>query len=306
VPISVTTVRKGQMATRDMLYGDPSDPHWAAAWTRFGPELRAEAALPKLSGPRVRTSSRSVLPAIRPSNGTQAAAGPTTDPVCMCVDHDCLRRFCVPPNPNDAPYFGEEVGSALNSCNVPEYNLSGPYWAGRSYSYLVRLSTVPAAGVSPGTTFLQLVAGHASWDITYNDCAMAPQGHFDTTFSGDSGTRPASNTADGANVIDFGDVAAIGCPGTLACTWTFWDGANHLYETDQRYDAFAPWSGSFFPDSTTYDVWGVATHESGHSLGLAHANSSTWLTMYYQSFRGAIRARSLAQGGVYGLQARYP
>ena len=54
------------------------------------------------------------------------------------------------------------------------------------------------------------------------------------------------------------------------------------------------------------DFQAVATHESGHSIGLDHANSSSALTMYYAIAAGATQARTLARGDVLGMRTRYP
>ena len=85
--------------------------------------------------------------------------------------------------------------------------------------------------------------------------------------------------ADGLSVTDRGDVASVGCAGALACTFVFTDGAGTITETDQRYNESITFSN--VGAAGAYDYQGVGTHESGHSIGLHHANTSDALTMYY-------------------------
>ena len=87
---------------------------------------------------------------------------------------------------------------------------------------------------------------------------------------------------------------------TLACTWTF---NSPISETDQRYNRAFRWSTT--GRAGYYDVESAAAHETGHSIGLGHAGSSPFLTMYHQICAGCTRARTLARGDVRGMRALY-
>jgi hypothetical protein len=97
---------------------------------------------------------------------------------------------------------------------------------------------------------------------------------------------------------------AVNCAGALACTLVWHDGAGTITETDQRYSQSVTFSN--VGAAGAYDYQAVGTHESGHSIGLTHANTSDALTMYYAVRAGTTHTRSLAKGDVLGLRARYP
>ena len=104
-------------------------------------------------------------------------------------------------------------------------------------------------------------------------------------------------------MTDKGSLASI-CPGALACTWLFSNEISRTTETDQRYNENFTFSN--VGASGAYDYESISAHETGHSIGLDHANSSSALTMYFQIASGTTHARSLAKGDVLGLRARYP
>jgi len=185
------------------------------------------------------------------------------------------------------------------SCANREYHFEGPRLAGGRYAYEARVASMPHGAKDRRA----ITKGHHTWDRTRNDCGLPDVTSIKTTYRGTTKTTPHTY-ADGVNVIDFGDPAKLGCaPGTLACTHWNWDGANFFTDIDQRYGAEYEWSTT--GAKGRYDLWSVAAHESGHALGLAHANSSSWLTMYYQASLGCTKWRTLAAGDALGLRCRY-
>ena len=84
----------------------------------------------------------------------------------------------------------------------------------------------------------------------------------------------------------------------------FTDGTGATTESDQRYSDKTTFSN--VGAAGAYDFQSVATHETGHTIGLGHANSSDNLTMFYAIGAGETQARSLAKGDVMGMRARYP
>ena len=58
-----------------------------------------------------------------------------------------------------------------------------------------------------------------------------------------------------------------------------------------------------------YDVYNVATHESGHSIGVDgdyEADTHGNLTMYCCAYHGETKDRSLARGDILGMRDLYP
>ena len=148
-----------------------------------------------------------------------------------------------------------------------------------------------------------VTAGHHAWDITRNSCGYRDQRNISSRYLGHfSGT--VHTQADGRSVIDRGRLDRL-CASSvaLACTWTFTTSAGAV-ETDQRYGTGWPWATR--RRAGFYDVESVAAHESGHSIGLNHSNSSRYLTMFHQMCAGCLRGRTLARGDVRGLRSLYP
>ena len=111
-------------------------------------------------------------------------------------------------------------------------------------------------------------------------------------------------------MIDKGEVGNITRCGrstvAVACSWLQPGPADQPFaENDQRYDDDYRFtnSGSL---GGTYDYQHIATHESGHSLGLDHSSASRWLTMYPQAPSGSTIWRTLALGDVLGMRNIYP
>jgi matrixin len=145
-----------------------------------------------------------------------------------------------------------------------------------------------------------IVRGHHAWDDTRNSCGYTDQ---DNVFSSYRGTTGGSihTVADGRSVVDFGRLDALcGSAATLACTWTF---NNPITETDQRYNRAFRWSTT--RRQGYYDVESAAAHETGHTIGLGHAGTSPFLTMYQQICAGCTRGRTLGRGDVRGMRALY-
>lgn len=120
----------------------------------------------------------------------------------------------------------------------------------------------------------------------------------------------AADTAapDGINEVYFG---AVDSPGAIAVTivWGVFSGPTfqrQLVEWDQVYDDVDyPWSGS--GETNKMDFENIATHELGHSVGMADLYNSTCATetMYgYASF-GETQKRDLNTGDIKGINGLY-
>ena len=191
------------------------------------------------------------------------------------------------------------TAAAGAECTAGQYAFWPGAWTGRWYSYAANRSRFNYND----NIIASIVAGHRAWDTTYNSCGYADITNLTSSYAGSS-TATAHTSPDGTSVVDRGDLVGVGCAGALACTWLFPNGSGVATETDQRYNEAL--SFSTVGAAGAYDYQAVATHESGHSIGLDHANSSSALTMYYAIAAGATQARTLARGDVLGLRTRYP
>ncbi len=272
----VTTEHLEPGVAVDMLYGDPTERAWAE-------DFRATRAARRAA----------VIPPTVPSP-TPPAAVPSS----------------LPPEPaREAPGRGEKKADgegltaraavAGDACTNSQYALWLGAWTSRNYGYYVNRSRFDWND----NTVTSLIVSHTNWDRTANSCGIPDATNLNSWHLGSTATT-IHTYADGASVIDRGDMASVGCAGALACTFMFTDGAGTITETDQRYNQAVTFSN--VGASGAYDYQSVGTHESGHSIGLTHANSSDALTMYYAVRAGTTHARSLARGDVIGLRVRYP
>jgi hypothetical protein len=204
-----------------------------------------------------------------------------------------------PPPPAPAPAEGVvRAAVAGDACSTTQYAFMGSPWAARAYAYRVNRGRFNWND----TSVTSIVHGHANWDRTYNSCGLNDITNLASWHLG-STSATIHTYADGASIVDKGSMSAVGCAGALACTWLFMSGGTAV-ETDQRYNEAVTWSN--VGAAGAYDYQAVATHESGHGIGLNHATASDALTMYPTIGAGTTHARTLAKGDVLGLRARYP
>jgi hypothetical protein len=264
------------------LYGDPTEPTWSNEFRAARATLRA-AVLP----PTVPAATPPVVPA--PSE-PEAMPAPATATTARARSRS--RR---------AVRGGQTARAAVaaDACTNSQYAMWIGVWAGRSYGYQINRSRFNYND----TTVSSLVDGHRTWDLTRNDCGYNDITNLTSAYVG-STSSTIHSYADGYSITDKGDLASVGCAGALACTWNFTNSAGATTETDQRYNQNITFSN--VGAAGAYDYESISTHESGHSIGLDHANSSDALTMYYAIRSGSTSARTLAKGDVMGLRARYP
>jgi hypothetical protein len=280
VPLTVSTPQR----TLSTLYAGAGDPRWAARLAR-------------------RRDPDPVV--LAPTNGVDVGL-PTTiaPPVGTAVPAAPIKAGIGPFDARSSQLAATAAGG--DSCTNGQFNRfpGVERWTQRSYQYQLNYGSFG----NNDSTALALIAGHRVWDQTYNDCGYGDQNNIVSVYAGTTTTR-ASTTADGVSVVDKGEVFDLGCgsfpddPVALACTLVFRAGGGYV-ETDQRYDDDSDFTN--VAASGAYDYWAAATHESGHSLGLDHASSSSYLTMYPQMSPDDVRERTLARGDVLGMRTIYP
>jgi hypothetical protein len=285
VPLTVST----PLRSTSMLYAGASDPRWVARVARRrDPD---PVVLAPTNGVDVDLPSR-IAPA--------AAAAPPATPAQPAIGSlDTLSSQFETTTAATAAAGGD-------SCTNGQFNRfpGVERWTQRSYQYHIN----SASFGNNDSTVLALVAGHRVWDQTYNDCGIGDQNNISSVYAGATGAR-ASGTADGVSAVDKGEVFDLGCgrfpddPIVLACTVVFRAGGGYV-ETDQRYDDDSDFTN--VAAAGAYDYWAVAAHESGHSIGLDHAPSSPYLTMYPEMSPGDVQQRTLARGDVIGMRTIYP
>jgi len=256
------------------LYGDPAEPSWARAFRADRAALRSAVIPPTAATPM--------------SPKSQAPAG---------------ERPAVPRRPATSPsrVGGGQIAVAAvdgDACSTTQYSFMGAPWASRSYGYAINRGRFNWND----TSVVSIVYGHANWDRTYNSCGLNDITNLASWHLG-STSATIHSYSDGQSIVDKGDMSSVGCAGALACTWLFTSGGVAV-ETDQRYSQAVTWSN--VGAAGAYDYQAVATHESGHGIGLNHATSSDALTMYPTIAAGTTHSRTLAKGDVLGLRARYP
>ena len=247
-------------------YAEAGDPGFAAQWRASGARERA-AAMP----PTRATSAR----------GTRTG-------VAASRAHMPLAR----------------ASQGGDSCSNGRYAYSGLRIFSGRYGYRANLARMPQGEASRQA----ITQGHHTWNNTVNDCGFPDVANVTAQFLGSTSATPHS-FADGVNVVDFGDIGNVGggcggrVAGVLACAWGSTHDGRYFDDIDQRYSTGFSWSTS--GASGRYDTWSIAAHESGHSVGLAHTSSSSWLTMYPQASTGSTRWRTLGYGDARGLRCRY-
>jgi hypothetical protein len=171
-----------------------------------------------------------------------------------------------------------------------------PFWV-----YRWRLNT-GAFGRSAATTAAMQWA-HLHWDDDYNDCGIGDSNILRSTYAGSTGATSHS-VADGVSTIDKGKMSSVGCGGFLACTRDFYSTVYPWFaESDQRFSDAVTWTNAGAPGA--YDYESVATHETGHTIGLDHETASAALTMWPSITKGSTAARTLGRGDILGVNSVY-
>ena len=269
-------LRDGELLTRFMRYPDARDPLWAENW---------------------KTERDATLARTLPVTGGRLEPAPGAE---------------VPDEQT-----GGGNGNPGTGCNNITYGLNGRKWSLRMFTYHTYYPSLPGPQDQARSA---IINGFNSWQNTINACNYSDGNNIIAMWAADA-TRPASASPDSYSVVDFGDMVSFGCTSSaLACAYLF-GAAPNATETDIRFRSGClgqqepkgcyTWKVS---DSQlgSYDLWSVAAHEAGHSIGLtdlygdAATSTIDELTMYGVASINTIHPRTLGAGDVLGMRRLYP
>ena len=117
-----------------------------------------------------------------------------------------------------------------------------------------------------------------------------------------------TSSPDGVNEVYFADVSSSGAI-AVTIVWGVFGGPTFqrkLVEWDQIYDDMDfDWSSA--GEASKMDFENIATHELGHSVGMADLYNSTCSeeTMYGYATNGETKKRDLHQGDIEGINKLY-
>lgn len=169
-------------------------------------------------------------------------------------------------------------------CTATGYTFTGWKWN------VVENYKVQAGGGISSATALSIF--QTSGDVWDNQVAANIYG----SVSSGSGSVPVNN---GVNQFNWANLAST----TIASTWT-WSSGGVASESDASYNTDFAWSSS--GASGAMDLQNIATHELGHTFGMGHSSSGSCLTMYPSGSLGETQKRTLGDGDINGIKARYP
>ncbi len=194
------------------------------------------------------------------------------------------------------------------SCANQYYNTLGADWPTNTTDPYYTMLDVNWPGGATGRS--QILQGHLNWNYTVNSCGQSDVSPFASWWGGGTSGWNAG-TQDGVSYRDFGPLVSIGCTASALACAPYWadPGTSDITETDQRYNGAYGYSwyyGVGSIGSGQYDMQSVASHESGHSLGLNHVAFTPILVMYPSIAAGTTSQRALGWGDYTGMQTLYP
>lgn len=284
IPVSMTTAVLGGYRSVFWTNLSPLDRGWATHWTTHGAAFRSRTLAPtKIAG-----------------------AEPPWLPLA--------------PPPGDEPTTGG-----------PGCRESSPFrtlakWDLNSYGWILNSALVPS-GNRKSAVANRIKDGHRVWNNTIDRCGFRNRDTFTSNLTSERNVplTGVDGKDDGENVVGFASGSDYDqlCDDqvehdTLACAIVAYkeidDARDHLKDVDVAFDAERDWFSGLDRDKcaifTTdgdvyYDLFVVASHESGHALGLRHV-SNEYQVMSPGHSNCANEYRTLGRGDIKGLRTLYP
>lgn len=179
----------------------------------------------------------------------------------------------------------------LTDCTATSWSHTGWKW---TTAYPARVDTWNPSGIASSTVVSIFGTSSETWD------AQVAANIFNTFSSG--GSRLNIPVRDNYNQHGWQDLSST----TIASTWT-WSSSGSALESDAAYNTDFAWSSA--GASGAMDLQNIATHELGHTFGMGHSSSTSvnaCLTMYPSGSLGETQKRTLGDGDINGIKARYP
>jgi hypothetical protein len=208
-------------------------------------------------------------------------------------------------------------GTCKPACSDRTFILYGYHWdtSQGPFPWYFDRSTTPT-GLTADQAEQAFIAATNNVVTSKNQCGIADKVNVtavylgDTSHKADVSSSGACTTADGMSVIDFGPIPAPG----LTCSWyNITPGLNSLAESDVRMQSSTNWTTNPGKGcNNKFDLQGLASHERGHTFGLAHPDVVTNpvhgnLTMSTYGLGECSKSfRTYGLGDVLGLQQLYP
>ncbi|MEX0992304.1 MAG: matrixin family metalloprotease [Actinomycetota bacterium] len=207
---------------------------------------------------------------------------------------------------------GTPCNSCPKSCNDKALSLAGYRLPpADSFDWYFNMDTTPG-NLTPSGAEGAFVSATNNIANQKNSCGMPDRVDVTTNYLGDTATEANITQSlncqsnDGTSVVDFGPLenpaAAINCSWAMVSS-----GVDDLVEADIRIDDNGNWITVMSGCNNKYDLQGIATHERGHTFGLAHVTSSHGnLTMSTYGLPECSKAyRTLGRGDAKGLRQLY-
>lgn len=200
-------------------------------------------------------------------------------------------------------------------CSDGAYNLTGEKWY-TTFGWYFHASTTPSE-ITQGNALNDIQHGTENMKWENNDCGLPDNASVTSTYLGETSASTQVNSDGSCGANDGKSVAGFGSiNGTQTLAITCWwfvahTGYDENVASDVKFDkeTFTWFTGSVPSGcSNRWSVEGVATHERGHTFGLAHVSEASHpnLTMS-EAINGPCQRSetTLGLGDINGLNALY-
>lgn len=218
---------------------------------------------------------------------------------------------------------GAPTASAA-ACDEIVANGNGVRQPNAAHTYFVNPATFePDDRIEHAT--LSITSASHTWNAEVTDCWHLAQNpdrveHI-TEFGGYTALRANARNMDGQHTVDFGtfggqpEWGVCSQGGALACAVWYTNPLNRvqILDADIRFDVWWDWyDGRNGGDawratvpSNQCDIWSVAAHEFGHTLGFGHASGPNQTMYGSYSCGNNIGSRTLGAADMYGYRSYY-
>ncbi len=208
---------------------------------------------------------------------------------------------------------GTPCKSCPKACNDKTYSLEGyALPPSETFDWYFNMGTTPG-NLTAVQAEAAVVSATANVANQKNSCGMPDRVSLSTNYLGDTteGANISQNlnclNNDGTSVMDFGSLQAPAA--AINCSWSMTaSGIDDLVEADIRIDDNSNWTIDIGNGcNNAYDLQGIATHERGHTFGIAHVGAAHGnLTMSIFGLPECSKTyRTWGRGDVKGLRQLY-